>query len=486
MSERSAVLFIAALGVVAMIAGVQATITHVNEYNIIVSNITIEEFIGNSTNNYTLQDFLIDTDTIVSNCSVDQSCAAIIYDTDEANLNVNSSDYWDNYDTPAGWDLDSSNDLTALTLWTGDLGGTGSSPTVDDDSHNHSCANITGATSDLCTLVDTDTTFNITYDAKIGWGDVPTCSGSDKLTSTDGISFTCGTDLQGGGSGGVNYWQVYGNWMSPNLTAGAKNDINISNMNASGDIVLGGNMDLGCGNLTGGSDGDYCADSAYNQTYESTFNNTYDYYQNGSHTNFMQNWSFINYPGACSAGQYISALGNVPVCGTPTDTDTDTNASTECAGTTTYLDGEGNCDDISGVYVQAADWTTIDNYPAGGSGLLCVQTIGDTLTFVNADTGNSSADIQGVSVGGEVSGTVGSITINNDALDDQYYDSEADLTGLLDDNYVDITGDKMTGELYIESANITINATYGICLYKTGGVCQQYIMSNTTHVIIQG
>ena len=32
----------------------------------------------------------------------------------------------------------------------------------------------------------------------------------------------------------------------------------------------------------------------------------------------------------------------------------DTNASTECSGTTTYLDGEANCDDISGVYVDVA------------------------------------------------------------------------------------------------------------------------------------
>ena len=30
----------------------------------------------------------------------------------------------------------------------------------------------------------------------------------------------------------------------------------------------------------------------------------------------------------------------------------DTNASTACSGTTTYLDGEGNCDDISGVYAD--------------------------------------------------------------------------------------------------------------------------------------
>ena len=34
-------------------------------------------------------------DTTIGNCSVDQSCSAIIYDTDESNLNVNSSDYWD-------------------------------------------------------------------------------------------------------------------------------------------------------------------------------------------------------------------------------------------------------------------------------------------------------------------------------------------------------------------------------------------------------
>lgn len=32
---------------------------------------------------------------------------------------------------------------------------------------------------------------------------------------------------------------------------------------------------------------------------------------------------------------------------------TDTNADTACSGTTTYLDGEGNCDDISGVYEPA-------------------------------------------------------------------------------------------------------------------------------------
>lgn len=35
--------------------------------------------------------------------------------------------------------------------------------------------------------------------------------------------------------------------------------------------------------------------------------------------------------------------------------DTDTNASTACSGTTTYLDGEGNCDDISLVYTTLSE-----------------------------------------------------------------------------------------------------------------------------------
>lgn len=41
---------------------------------------------------------------------------------------------------------------------------------------------------------------------------------------------------------------------------------------------------------------------------------------------------------------------------------TDGNASSICDGTTTYLDGEGNCDDISGVYYDAADFVITDYY----------------------------------------------------------------------------------------------------------------------------
>lgn len=99
---------------------------------------------------------------------------------------------------------------------------------------------------------------------------------------------------------------------------------------------------------------------------------------------------------------------------------TDSNASTICSGTTTYLDGDGNCDDISSVY----------------------------------------------------------------------YDSEADLTGLLNDNYVDISGDTMTGNLQINanlniSQNITVHDSSIVC-NSDGSVCYTtYVNSDNVLVTEQ-
>ncbi len=61
--------------------------------------------------------------------------------------------------------------------------------------------------------------------------------------------------------------------------------------------------------------------------------------------------------GVCAVGNSISAIGSDgTVTCEPDDVGSggvaDTNAATICAGTDTYLDGEGNCDDISAVYVK--------------------------------------------------------------------------------------------------------------------------------------
>lgn len=215
-------------------------------------------------------------------------------------------------------------------------------------------------------------------------------------------------------------------------------------------------------------------------------------------------WTSIdNYPGACSAGQFAYGVGDSLSCAKPPDTNVsswfvssgwlnmsnftacadgqimkyssvagrwlcgddssssspDTNASTACIGTA-LLDGDGNC-------VSVADgWN-------------------------RTDQGNTTAEIQGVAVGGEASGTVGNIVLAHDALDDQYYDSEADLTGLLNDNYapiglikdpwVNTTGDRMTGNLSITNkANITQVTEI---LFQAN---QTRIFWNGTNLVIEG
>lgn len=72
---------------------------------------------------------------------------------------------------------------------------------------------------------------------------------------------------------------------------------------------------------------------------------------------------------------------------------TDTNASTACSGSTTYLDGEGNCDDISGVYVDVSGDTmtgnlnmSTNNITSSGSGHIytngsCVKIVGATAVL---------------------------------------------------------------------------------------------------------
>lgn len=98
--------------------------------------------------------------------------------------------------------------------------------------------------------------------------------------------------------------------------------------------------------------------------------------------------------------------------------------------------------------------------------------------FQNGNKVNDSIILDTTPVGGEVSGTVGNIVLDNDALDDQYYDSESDLTGLLDDNYVDVAGDTMTGDLVMgNTANITLSAT---SMINGSGTTNSFLIIDST------
>ena len=99
----------------------------------------------------------------------------------------------------------------------------------------------------------------------------------------------------------------------------------------------------------------------------------------------------------------------------------DTSAATECEGDTVYYSGEGNCNNLDEVYWDACEDAYACNW------------LDDTTEF-----------------GGEVSGTYDNIVLDDNALDDQYYDAEEDLTTLLDDNYLSIDTE------YIEPDNSSI------------------------------
>jgi len=77
--------------------------------------------------------------------------------------------------------------------------------------------------------------------------------------------------------------------------------------------------------------------------------------------------------------------------------DTDTNASTLCAGTTTYLDGEGGCDDISAVYEAAGAFSGVGACGANQA----VTTLNDALAPTCSEF---SALGQEIALGTETSG----------------------------------------------------------------------------------
>lgn len=80
------------------------------------------------------------------------------------------------------------------------------------------------------------------------------------------------------------------------------------------------------------------------------------------------------------------------------DLPTDTNASTICAGSTTYLDGEGNCDDISSVYAAFVH----DHVLSALSGSVTDAQVPNTITvdFATAAGGASPTGVAGGGLGG--------------------------------------------------------------------------------------
>lgn len=195
-----------------------------------------------------------------------------------------------------------------------------------------------------------------------------------------------------------------------------------------------------------------------------------------------------NLASACTNGQVLGGTlaGTGVEC--QADVDTDTNASTLCAGTTTYLDGEGNCDDISAVYApvgatyitQTANGALTNEQAMGslGTGLVmnttttgvqsiytgasCTNQFPRALSASGAPTCASiaAADMAASSV---VGGSAGTIQDNTVTADDLAADS---VTGseLADSAIDDIVGqlDAGTGVAAdISTSPDTLNVAMG-------------------------
>lgn len=90
----------------------------------------------------------------------------------------------------------------------------------------------------------------------------------------------------------------------------------------------------------------------------------------------------IGFSTACGAGNHYYLSGNDLACEANT---VDTNANTICSGTTTYLDGDGGCDDISNVYVNDGCTNCLNAQEIED---IYVLNSGDTMTgdlLVNSD-----------------------------------------------------------------------------------------------------
>lgn len=99
---------------------------------------------------------------------------------------------------------------------------------------------------------------------------------------------------------------------------------------------------------------------------------------------------------------------------------------------------------------QIRDWVISLAYSAFGASVddteMTAEDFGEFTCTGNEDgctLDSGSFDDEYIELGdsfaGEVTGVYGSLVVGNDVLDDQYYDSEADLTGLLDNNYEPIS-----------------------------------------------
>lgn len=275
-----------------------------------------------------------------------------------------------------------------ITL-SGDVSGSGTTAittTVADDSHNHTNGTITLASTDL-----TDTG-NIVYTSDIGTTVQAWSANLDNWAVNNGsevqaigsggftIKSSDGSDNLHLGNGGSPNATAYGGWNFNGATAntiasfgGTKTLTSLDNgtyptfnelsyvkgVTSAIQTQIDGKQPLSS-NLTtlSANDGSNLTgvDAATLDTIDST-----GFLQNGAVTINNGDTTIVMTNGTVQDSEAISLVVNQTALSitesqiSDLSHTVDTNANTVCSGTTTYLDGEGNCDDISSVYQPLVD-----------------------------------------------------------------------------------------------------------------------------------
>lgn len=156
--------------------------------------------------------------------------------------------------------------------------------------------------------------------------------------------------------------------------------------------------------------------------------------------------------------------------------DTDTNAETECAGTTTYLDGEGNCDTLDGL--EDFETATDDGLAVGnGTGF-------DTKVLADCDDSGGNHLNYDTTANAFSCGTSSSVTDTNTnastecAGDTTYFSGEGNCNDI-SSVYADVLGDTFTGTVSVTgSADFILNldcssfSNGGVLSTTAGGVVE--------------
>ncbi len=130
----------------------------------------------------------------------------------------------------------------------------------------------------------------------------------------------------------------------------------------------------------------------------------------------------------------------------------------------------------------------------------------EAISINSAELDNSSIVRSGTAAGGDLTGTYTSptlasgvvsdneidyttVTVNDFTNDAGYYNAEANLTAVLDDNYVDVSGDTMTGDLNLggfDVQNIAVTCFNAACTFNQTANSTCMIQSTPTTTLKHG